>query len=233
MKSTEIASVLWQNQPVQGDPNNPVISPSEFGNPHRFIATGTYRHDWSSSMSTSIGVFFELAQGNTYIYSGGNRYSFIYSGDVNGDGYGGNDLIYIPKNASEIVLADPADWDALDDFIEQDDYLSANRGKIAERFGAINPWFSNLDLRILHDIKTPMVGGIQLSFDILNFGNLINSGWGVRKIASVAATSPLRLTGFDSNGEPILDFTGPSETYIDDPGPLSRWQIQIGLRYSF
>ncbi|MEE9463940.1 MAG: carboxypeptidase regulatory-like domain-containing protein [Candidatus Neomarinimicrobiota bacterium] len=234
LKSTEIASVLWQNQPVQGDPNDPKISPSEFGNPHRFITTGTYRHEWSSSMSTRIGLFFEVAQGNTYIYSGGNRYSFIYSGDVNGDGQGGNDLIYIPKDANDIVLDDPTDWAALDAFIEQDDYLSEHRGEIAERFGAINPWFSNLDLRILHDIKTPMVGGLQLSLDILNFGNLINSSWGVRKIASAAATSPLKLVEFDSNGEPSLDFdTSLTETYIDDPGPLSRWQIQIGLRYSF
>ncbi len=234
LKSTEIASVLWQNQPVQGDPNDPKISSSEFGNPHRFITTGTYRHEWSSSMATSIGLFFEVAQGNTYIYSGGNRYSFIYSGDVNGDGQGGNDLIYIPKDASDIVLADPTDWNALDAFIEQDDYLSEHRGEIAERFGAINPWFSNLDLRILHDIKTPVVGGLQLSFDILNFGNLISSSWGVRQIASAAATSPLKLTGFDSNDEPILDFdTNLKETYIDDLSPLSRWQIQVGLRYSF
>ena len=267
LKSTEIASVLWQNQPVQGDPNNPKISPSEFGNPHRIIATGTFRHDWSSSMSTSIGLFFELAQGNTYIYSGGNRYSFIYSGDVNGDGYGGNDLIYIPKNESEILLDAYTDgdgvehsaaeqWTALDAFIEQDDYLSANRGNIAERFGAINPWFSNLDLRILHDIKTPLMGGLQISFDILNFGSLLNSSWGVRKVASASATSPLRLDkdsandklsgglrlpdgtdvpdGFDDTTfEPVLNFTGPAETYIDDPSILSRWQIQVGLRYSF
>lgn len=233
LKSTEIASVLWQNQPVQGDPNNPKNSPSEFGNPHRIIATGFYRHDWSKRMSTRAGLFFELAQGNAYIYSGGNRYSFIYSGDVNGDGYGGNDLIYIPVNELDIVLADAADWAALDAFIEQDDYLSANRGKIAERFGAINPWFSNLDLRILHDFSTASAGGLQLSFDIINLGNLLNSSWGVRKVASAAATSPLLLTGFDSSGEPILDFTGPTETYIDDPSIFSRWQLQVGLRYTF
>ena len=247
LKSTEIASVLWQNQPVQGDPNNPKISFSEFGNPHRIIASANYRHTWSGTMATSVGMFFEMAQGNQFIVSGGNRYSFVYSGDVNGDGYGGNDLIYIPKVQSDITLQAYTDalgvihtaqeqWDDLDAFINQDDYLSANRGNIAERFGAINPWFTHLDLRILQDLKLAGMGGLQLSVDILNLGNLINSNWGVRQIASPAAQFPLALTGFDANGEPIFIYTGPTdpiETFIDDPGLFSRWQIQIGLRYSF
>ena len=242
LKSTEIASVLWQSQPVQGDPNKPNISYSEFGNPHRFIGTANYRHQWSEKMATSIGLFMEVAQGNRYIYSGGNRYSFIYSGDVNGDGYGGNDLIYIPKDANEINLQDAGtysaadQWSDLDKFIKQDDYLSSHRGEIAERNGAINPWFSNIDLRVLQDYYLN-VGGhkhtFQFSFDILNVGNLINDGWGVRKIASASATSPLKLVGWDANDEPVFNFTGPDKTFIDDPSIYSRWRIQIGLRYIF
>lgn len=246
LRSTEIASVLWQSQPVQGDPNKPKLSYSEFGNRHRIIASANYRHEWSRSMATSLGLFFELAEGNSYTYNGGNRYSFIYSGDVNGDGYGGNDLIYIPASQSEINLADYTDrdgvlhtaqeqWEDLDAFIKQDEYLSANRGDIAERFGAINPWFSNLDLRVTQDIGMPMMGKLQISLDILNVANLINSNWGVRQVASASALSPLRLDvdGFDGNGEPVFNFTGPAVTFIDDPGEYSRWRIQIGLRYLF
>ena len=248
LKSTEIASVLWQSQPVQGDPNTPNISYSEFGNPHRFIGTANYRHQWSDKMATSFGLFMEVAQGNRYIYSGGNRYSFIYSGDVNGDGYGGNDLIHIPDDESEITLQDVTDsqgavtysaadqWSDLDAFIKQDDYLSSHRGEIAERNGALNPWFSNIDLRVLQDFYLN-VGGhkhtFQFSFDILNFGNLINDGWGVRKIASSSATSPLTLVGWDANDEPVFNFNGPEKTFIDDPSIYSRWRVQIGLRYIF
>lgn len=236
LKSTEIASVLWQSQPVQGDPNQPQLSYSEFGNRHRIIASANYRHEWSRSMATSLGMFFELAQGNRYTYNGGNRYSFIYSGDVNGDGYGGNDLIYIPKDANDINLADAGDWAALDAFIEQDDYLSEHRGEIAERSASSNPWFSNIDLRILQDYSLD-VGGrdhtIQLSLDVLNVASLLSSNLGVRQVADPAALAPLKLTGWDADGEPIFDFTGPKNTFIDDPGQLSRWQIQLGLRYYF
>jgi hypothetical protein len=36
---------------------------------------------------------------------------------------------------------------------------------------------------------------------------------------------------FDANGEPVFNFTGPAATFIDDPGLLSGWRAQIGLRY--
>jgi hypothetical protein len=247
LKSTEIASVLWQNQPVQGDPNNPILSHSEFGQRHRIIGGATYSKVWSESARTQIGVFVEVGQGNRFAGAGGNRYSFIYSGDVNGDGYGGNDLIYIPADQSDIVF-DPhvttgatpqQQWDAFDAFIGQDKYLSTHRGQIAERFGALNPMYQTIDLRVMQDFGVRVGGtrhGFQLSVDILNVGNLINSDWGVRKVASPAATSPLTMTtspADDPQGVPHFNFTGPSATFVDDPSILSRWQIQIGVRYLF
>jgi hypothetical protein len=236
MQSTEIASVLWQGNPVQGDPNRPTRSPSQFGQRHRIVGTATYRRAWSDRLATSVGLFLQVAEGNQFLVSGGNRYSFVYSGDVNGDGASGNDLIYVPRDASEINLADPSEWAALDAFIEQDDYLAAHRGEIAERFGAINPWYSTLDLRVLQDVGF-VVGGspstLQITLDVQNLANLLNSDWGVRKVASPAATSPLTLVGFDEGGEPVFDFTGPDETFVDDPSEFSRWRAQLGLRYTF
>ena len=49
--------------------------------------------------------------------------------------------------------------------------------------------------------------------------------------ASAAATSPLKLVRFDGTGAPVFNFTGPATTFIDDASLLSRWQMQIGLRY--
>ncbi|NQU28234.1 MAG: hypothetical protein HQ528_08105, partial [Candidatus Marinimicrobia bacterium] len=234
LKSTEIASVLWQSQPVQGDPNQPQLGWSEFGNRHRIVGMLDYRMNWSEKQSTNFAVFFEMAEGNRYVYSGGNRYSFIYSGDVNGDGYGGNDLIYIPENENDIVLdaTSPYDWADLDAFIEQDPYLSENRGKIAERHGLVNPWFTNIDLKILHDFKTGM-GHFQFNMDIMNVANLISDKWGVRQMANPLALSPLSLTGWDTNGEPILAFNGVEDTFMDAPGEYSVWRIQFGIKYMF
>jgi len=240
LKSTEIASVLWQNQPVQGDPNNPELSYSEFGQRHRIVGSATWTRAWSQKWRTSVGAFLEIAEGNRFSGAGGNRYSFIYAGDVNGDGQGGNDLIYIPRNQGDIKL-DPLgavtpqqQWDRLNAFIEQDKYLRAHHGQIAQRFGELNPWYNDLDLRVLQDFgfRTGTTNHtFQLSMDVLNVGNLISSSWGVRKVADVSATSPLSLVRFDAGGAPVFNFTGPAKTFIDDPGLLSRWRMQFGLRY--
>lgn len=247
LKSTEIASVLWQNQPVRGNPNNPELSFSEFGQRHRIIGEATYSKTWSERFRTQIGVFIEVAEGNRFAGSGGNRYSFLYAGDVNGDGSGGNDLIYVPRNQADIILlpdtlrsgsvvSPQEQWNRLNAFIEQDEYLSARRGQIVERFGAVNPWYSNIDLRVLQDLALQAGGrrhALQVSLDILNVGNLVNSDWGVRKVASSSATSPLTFVDFDGAGTPRFKFRGPAETYIDDPGLFSRWRAQLGLRYLF
>ena len=244
LKSTEIASVLWAENPVKGDPNKAELGFSEFGERNRIIATATYRHKWSDNLATSVGVFIEIAEGNRFAGAGGNRYSFLYSGDVNGDNNAGNDLIYIPRNQSEInfvpygtVTADQQ-WAAFNAFIEQDDYLKAHRGQIADRFGALNPWFSNIDLKLLQDFTLRLGNNphtFQLSVDVLNLSNLLNSEWGVRRAASAAATAPLQLVDFSGPGQaPRFNFKGTAkQTFIDDPGLFSRWQVQIGLRYSF
>ncbi|HEV8358279.1 MAG TPA: carboxypeptidase regulatory-like domain-containing protein [Gemmatimonadales bacterium] len=246
LKSTEIASVLWQGQPVAGDPNNPELAHSEFGQRHRIIGAGTWSKSWSPTWRTQLGLFLEVAEGNRFAGNGGNRYSFIYSGDVNGDGQGGNDLIYIPRSQSEItfdpytvgatVVTPQQQWDRLDAFIQQDKYLRAHRGQIAERFGEVNPWYNSIDLRVLQDFSLgsgERRHNFELTVDVLNLGHLINSSWGVRKVADVSATSPLTLTRFDLTGAPVFNFTGPAKTFIDDPGLLSRWRTQIGLRYFF
>lgn len=252
LKSTEIASVLWQGNPIQRDPNKPELGFSEFGERNRITASATYKHHWSASWATSFGVFVEVGEGNRFAGAGGNRYAYTYAGDVNGDGQTGNDLIYIPRNQSEIVFGPYTDangqtvtpaqqWAAFNAFIEQDDYLKSHRGQIAERFGGLNPWFSNIDLRILQDYTFALgtqQHTIQLSVDILNLANLLNSDWGVRSVASAAATSPLEFpypyNQYDASGAPILHFKGNAKTtYIDDPSVFSRWQVQVGLRYLF
>ncbi len=247
LKSTEIASVLWQNQPVQGNPNLPGLSYSEFGQRHRITAAGSYPVDWSDKLRTTFGLFFEAAEGGVFTAGGGNRFSFLYAGDVNGDGTGGNDLIYIPRNEGEINL-DPRElpdgstvspaqqWQQLNAFIEQDKYLSKHRGEIAERMGLLGQWYQTLDLRILQDFVFTQGANahtLQLSVDFLNFLNLLNSSWGVRQVPSAAALSPLLLTRVDDDGEPVFNFTGPSETWVDDLSEFSRWRIQLGLRYLF
>ena len=109
LRSSEIASVLWSSQPIQGNPNNPELSYSEFGQRHRIVGRAPRTSSpgrpacvrRSASSSKWPRGTASPARAAT-----GTRSST--PGDVNGDGAGGNDLIYIPRDQSEIVFADCA-----------------------------------------------------------------------------------------------------------------------------
>ncbi len=115
--------------------------------------------------------------------------------------------------------------------------MNEHRGEIADRFGGVNPWFFNVDFRLLQDFSIFISGTkhtFQLSLDILNVPNLINTDWGVRSVATSSATIPLELVNFDANGEPTFNYkSNLTETFVDDPGLNSRWQMQLGIRYFF
>ncbi|WP_321516487.1 carboxypeptidase regulatory-like domain-containing protein [Marinifilum fragile] len=234
----EIAADAFQRNPVVGNPNHPAYSWSRYGLKHRVIASAMYKVNYGK-FASSFAMFYEAGKGN--------RYSYTYTGDVNGDAISNNDLIYVPRNSSDIRFgtvedgvgieaADAAQqWIALDKFISQDDYLEDRRGKYAERNGAMLPWFGQLDFRFMQDYNFK-VGGkkntLQFSIDVLNLGNMISSNWGVRQFATT--TRPITVNGVDNNGTPWMHFDPKlKESYTDDVSVNSKWQLQIGLRYIF
>src|SRR4030095_5913919 len=95
------------------------------------------------------------------------RLSYTFAADMNGDG-STNDLIYIPKDQSEMnfsaftvgtrtfTAAEQAA--AFDAYINQDDYLSEHRGEYAKRNGAVMPMFNNMDLSLTQDVFRSLGG---------------------------------------------------------------------------
>lgn len=235
----EIAADAFQRNPIVGNPNTPNVSWSRYGLQHRFIASANYGIDYSMFRS-SFGMFFEAGKGN--------RYSFVYAGDLNKDNIMNNDLLYVPAGKDDIhfgtvgndgvaIPAANADeqWAALESFINQDDYLSTRKGKYAERNGAMLPWYAQIDLRFMQDFKFKVgkkVNKIQLSIDVINFGNMLNSNWGVYKLPRT--NTPITVQGIDNSGVPYFSFdTNLKESYIQDVSINSKWQMQIGIRYIF
>ncbi len=230
----EISSDAYDRNPALGNVNQAVLSPSLYGNRHRIIGSAYKQFTYGSNnkWATSIALFFEYAEGG--------RFSYTYSGDINGDGSGLNDLLYIPTSSeiNEMSFAgtdaeQTAQRNAFNAYIEQDDYLSENRGSYMEKYGILSPWFSTWDFRILQDLNFGEDGDkntVQLSLDILNIGNLISSDWGVRQLP--VNTQPVGVSVVD--GVPTYGFdTTLTNTFTDDFSLLSRWQAQIGLRYIF
>lgn len=179
------------------------------------------------------------------------RFSYTYSGDMNGDGISGNDLMYIPRDQNEMnFLAQTASGsapavtiqqqkDAFDAYINQDAYLKTRRGKYAERNGALQPylvrWDFSTQLELFRNIGKNR-HTIQLRADIFNVGNLIKSNAGVSNF--VNTFNPLTAAGVDANGVPQYRFTRVSNsinytTYRKGTGIGDVWQAQFGIRYIF
>ena len=180
-------------------------------------------------------------------------YSYYYNGDVNGDGISG-DLMYIPKNDGEINFVDKfdkegnqtvfAERDRVDfwRFVAQDSYLKNHKGEYAEAYAARGPWVHRFDFRLLEDF-TFNIGktkhNFQLSFDIMNVGNLINSKWGISKNAAVSNNARfLKYEGRDANNVPSFSMYKvngeyPTQTYDTYKNYSECWKLQVGIKYYF
>jgi len=242
--SAEISGDAFDRNPVLGNANIAVESPSLYGNTHRFVLAGFKRFEYGKGKYATAVSFFAN-------WTSGNRFSYVYGGDVNNDNSAFNDLLYVPTEAEVdnmifIPLTDAqgkeqtaaAQAAALNTFIEQDKYLRSLRGHYTTKYGGETPWYSQLDMRILQDfnfINNGKTKTVQISLDFVNLGNLINSHWGIRQYASTTGYyQPIAYKGLDATGKATYQFD-PSQktTFITSPDLISRWQLQVGLRYSF
>ncbi len=222
----EITSDAFNGNAIVGDANKAVLAPARFGDTHRFI--GVISKQFKTG--TTISTFFEYAKGG--------RFNYVYGGNINNDEVNGgdgftNDLIYIPTagEIGQMNFSGPGQAAAFEAFIQQDDYLSDRRGQYAERYGALAPWRSSWDVKILQDIKLNDKNKFQLSLDILNVGNLINSNWGVVESPTF---NQLLGVSVDANNVPTYTFDpNLTDTFAANTSVLSRWRAQFGVRYIF
>lgn len=221
---------------------------SDFSLGHRVIAGLNYKLNWNEAknVATTISLFLEGQSGSPY--------SYVYaSGDLRADRFNGErgsnsrnrSLIWIPENQSQINLIDidggataQEQWEALNTFIEEDDYLSENRGSYAEKNASRTPWETQIDLRILQDFSVNAGGKnhtLQFSFDIFNFTNLLNSEWGVI-YRNPFDYRLINLEGYEADGT-TPQFTFSEDRLGDDRFDIndlfSRWRMRVGVRYIF
>ena len=247
------AATSFSRISTHGDPNNAGLGVSMWSPGHRVFALATYSHNYFNFGGTTVSMFWE-AKANTL--SASPRLSYVFAGDMNGDSISGNDLIYIPRDASEMnfvpltvgtrVFSPEEQAAAFDQYIRQDSYLSKHRGEYAARNGAVLPIVNRVDLSILQDVFHNVGGqrnAFQLRFDFYNFGNLLNHGWGVgqRPIAPIntnAQVSLLSFVGVDTLGRPTYRMATANNELVTKSFQTSAttgdvYQFMISLRYSF
>lgn len=237
VRSSHAANFEW-NQAING--NNPVLAYSNFDLRHKIITSQFLNFALSKKQFISLGI----------IYNGraGSPYSFVYEGDLNRDGSAKNDLIFIPEKQEDIrfrpirdqsgrvIVSEAEQWNQLDAYLNANSYLKANRGTYADRNAARTPWNHQVDLRLSsYRIFDSHDNQINLTLDIFNFGNLLNRNWGKQHFVPNVQNSGFGLIDFVAieGDRPVFQFKNPEgNPWLIDPIE-SRWQMQMGLTYSF
>lgn len=225
------------------DPNNLPLTRSLFDIPHRIVAFLSYRFEYGSSegstpFATTVSLRYEGRSGRTF--------SYVYNGDPQNLGglFGepvNHALFFVPRERSQVSMTD-AGWNALNTFITNDPVLSQYRGQFVPRNEGREPWVNELDLAIVQDIPTG-VGRLQITANVLNVLNLLNPSWGYIQFVTRPSQGDFsgqtrvgvaKFNGYETDGRMRLDFQAPQGgTFFVRDNLLSRWQMQLGVRYTF
>ncbi|EOR93864.1 TonB-dependent receptor [Arcticibacter svalbardensis MN12-7] len=240
-------SALNATASVNGN-NQTQLSYAGYVIPRRIVAFFNYHQVYLKKFKVGAALVYQ----GTY----DGRFSYTYSRDFIHDG-ANKALIYVPKDPSEITFVDltinqptqvtysaSQQSEAFFKYIDQDKYLSSRKGKYAERNGALLPWRNQWDLKLTHDFmltNRKAQQSIQLSWDVLNVGNLLNPDWGLKKMVQTSALLvPANLGSVVPNGtvKPTFQLATTSgnlitKTFVNDISSNSTYVMQFGIRYIF
>ena len=236
--TSDITSSNFQFGALDGTIANRNLRTSSFDRPNKVSISGT--------VNAPFGARFSL------IYNGvsGTPLTYVVSGDANADGVFGNDLVYVPRNRADMTtdgnggsvagFGTAAQQDSvfglLDSYINKEPCLRDNRGRLLPRNSCRNPWQNYLNARLSWAIPTVSGHTLEITADMLNVLNFINSGWGLIRQTGTGFEEQnlIQQTGYDAaNGRGIYALAIPTKNAVTLNSITARWVFQLGTRYTF
>ena len=256
--STHISN--WQfGRTLTTDQFQSGLGTSLFDQRHKFGVGGTYTFNWLKKASTD----FTLA----YIGTSGAPHDYIYgagpsagSGDLNGDGRQGNDLLYVPARSTDATQVQFRDLTTtaggvttvrlsaaqqaanFDTFIDQSECLREYRGKLLSRNVCRLPFLHRADLAIRQNLNYFGSQRASLQLDLFNVGNLLNGEWGQERVSARSSNSNVPLlthvgqTSIDpKTAVSIVQFDNVQNNaeYVVGAFVSNFWRTQLSFRLSF
>ncbi|HEY0776918.1 MAG TPA: carboxypeptidase regulatory-like domain-containing protein [Gemmatirosa sp.] len=245
-----IASGTYSGNAIVTDPNNPRVGYSAYSPGHREFGAVSYRREYFHFGATTLSLFGENATQISPVTGQANA-SYVFAGDMNGDGQVGNDLIFIQRDTSQMNFVPIKDakgnvlytrqqqQGAWQTFIQQDRYLRAHEGQYAERNAVFLPALFRLDASLAQEVFRTAAGkrnAVQIRLDVFNFANMLNHNWGVGQ--QFVTTQPLVAAGADANGAAQYQLATVggqliSRTFQRTATTADVYRVQLSLRYTF
>ncbi|MEX2179808.1 MAG: carboxypeptidase regulatory-like domain-containing protein [Gemmatimonadaceae bacterium] len=239
--SSTAFSQLRFGRATGGDLLDKTATRSTFEQRHRIVGQATYTFPTKTDVSL------------IYFGESGSPYTYIASGDLNGDDFTLNDPVYVPNNAADpsemffnsltvgtapnqIVYTPAEQAAAFESYINGEKCLSENRGRILPRNACTAPFVNTLNLSARQSFQTLRLQNITFQLDVFNFLNLVNKDWGLQR---TPGTSPITLVSASAytngtilTGQPAYTFN-PTFTRYFSNNLQSNYQIQLQARYGF
>ncbi|HET7299162.1 MAG TPA: carboxypeptidase regulatory-like domain-containing protein [Oleiagrimonas sp.] len=228
------------------NPNDNVNGIAERNIPRSVKLSFAWRHAFFGDYYTQVSAF--------YVGHDGLPYTWIFNGDVNGDGISYEDPVYIPTmNDPKVFFADykgdaasPELIQQFQNFVSGNSYLNSHRGSIAKVNSAHAPWVSQLDVSFKQEVPGFFKGSKgEIRLDIYNFLNLLNKDWGHVRYLQYDTRGLANYGGVNANGQYIYELPtdrdgnfSPDQYSVQDAGynpvhVISRWSAMLTLRYTF
>lgn len=254
--TSSVNTSQWQFMESVNGRNNITLSTSDFDAAHRI--TGYIAKKFTYGRNGMFGTTVSLA----YQGQSGAPFSYVYRGSsiVTDNGRtDGNDLMFIPTQSQlQSMLFDPTGTftqqvqrDLLESYISNDPYLSKHRGQYAERNGARLPFTNLFNVKLQQDFNVKFGGrkyGLQVSYDVFNFANMLNPNWGRTYFLSNDQFGLVEFRNFASTNPaasnflvPIYRFTGVTVndgkpygvSTSSQPDYSARWISSLTFRLNF
>ena len=205
------------------DINDPRPATSNYEVPHRFTLDVTYQAQLIGDLTTTFNLEATRTQGQGQSY-------VMSSGDLEGDGFNGRHLLYVPTgpNDPNVVFADDFDQDAFFAWAENEGLDSGyvSRNEVNAK------WSTLVNLGIRQELPTFIdgtSGSVYLLID--NLGNLIDDSWGIQRDAEFFS---VEVVDASVNDDGQYVYNSFSEDYVTDTVENeSRYTIFLGVDFKF
>jgi len=213
-----------------GDPNHAPVARSDYDPGHRINLTLTYDHNLGKGFTSTSSLFYSGQSGRPYSLLWGAGAS---TGSVNGDTQLNNDLLYLPKPTDNLVYTNGTYAD-LEKFLNLHECTASQIGTIMKRNTCRAPWTTTLDARFAVGLPFKKTKS-EITFDILNLANLIDSGSGAFRYANFNDIIPVSATAQNGivTGMNLATLNSPTFSEFTFSDLRSRWQLQLGGRVRF